>query len=72
MFFNNEYTDAGRDYVFLKDSCQIVRPIPTKDVPKTGEFTGQMVNSINQSINQSFRDALYFPHFKLKIQNELS
>eukprot|EP00092_Neocalanus_flemingeri_P037789 GFUD01041137.1.p1 GENE.GFUD01041137.1~~GFUD01041137.1.p1 ORF type:complete len:1900 (+),score=456.60 GFUD01041137.1:60-5702(+) len=31
-----KFSDPGRDYIFLKDSCQIVRPIPSADVPKGG------------------------------------
>jgi len=30
------YTEPGRDVVFLRDSCQVVRPVATKDVPREG------------------------------------
>lgn len=31
-----KFNDPGRDYIFLRDSCQIVRPISSSDVPKDG------------------------------------
>merc|ERR1719369_678216 len=31
-----KFNDPGKDYIFLRDSCQIVRPIPSSDVPKDG------------------------------------
>jgi len=31
-----KFMDPGRQYVFLKESCQLVRPIPTAAVPKSG------------------------------------
>ena len=33
---SQRYSEPGRDVVFLRDSCQIVRPIATKDVPRAG------------------------------------
>jgi len=31
-----KYLDPGKDFVFLKKSCQIVRPVPVSDVPRIG------------------------------------
>ena len=31
-----KFNDLGRDVVFLTDSCQIVRPVAVKDVPREG------------------------------------
>ena len=31
-----KYSDPGRDVVFLNDSCQIVRPMAVKNVPREG------------------------------------
>ena len=33
---SQRYSEPGRDVVFLRDSCQLVRPIATKDVPRAG------------------------------------
>ncbi len=30
---SKQFADPGRNYVFLEDSCQIVRPIPMSDIP---------------------------------------
>jgi len=31
-----QFNDKGRDLIFLKDSCQIVKPVSNNDVPKDG------------------------------------
>ena len=31
-----KFSDPGRDVIFLNDSCQIVRPVAVKDVPREG------------------------------------
>ena len=33
---SQRYSEPGRDVIFLRDSCQVVRPIATKDVPRAG------------------------------------
>merc|ERR1719430_364506 len=33
---SQRYSEPGRDVIFLRDSCQLVRPIATKDVPRAG------------------------------------
>ena len=33
---SQRFSEPGRDVIFLRDSCQLVRPIATKDVPRAG------------------------------------